>query len=261
MYKTTAAKEKNSVLIPENVLNGLSTGETPAYTVRVSMPHPNGSGEDVRLSALAWIVVHPEPATAVLTRPESLYLKDDAGPVEIGWSLENYTSQTATLTITRITGNDQPTTTTQALTSNTGTYTLNLNQVAEGNLKDTYQVMLSVDNGQYESPSTDSFPLYVYNADALQIVNSEDEPIKELTLDNTNKVSGNLPTDTQEILSMRQELGLLDYIGINYGDYDWNSFKDGIQWATDNERSPSTTSRAACTRISSSSTLTPTCPS
>lgn len=235
VYKTTAAKEKNSVLIPENVLNGLSTGETPAYTVRVSMPHPNGSGEDVRLSALAWIVVHPEPATAVLTRPESLYLKDDAGPVEIGWSLENYTSQTATLTITRITGNDQPTTTTQALTSNTGTYTLNLNQVAEGNLKDTYQVMLSVDNGQYESPSTDSFPLYVYNADALQIVNSEDEPIKELTLDNTNKVSGNLPTDTQEILSMRQELGLLDYIGINYGDYDWNSFKDGIQWATDNE--------------------------
>lgn len=236
VYKTTAAKEKNSVLIPENVLNGLSTGETPAYTVRVSMPHPNGSGEDVRLSALAWIVVHPEPATAVLTRPESLYLKDDAGPVEIGWSLENYTSQTATLTILRVTEDstsekvyDGP------LSSGSGTYTLNLSPVAEGNLKDTYQVMLSVDNGQYESPSTDSFPLYVYNADALQIVNSEDEPIKELTLDNTNKVSGNLPTDTQEILSMRQELGLLDYIGINYGDYDWNSFKDGIQWATDNE--------------------------
>lgn len=236
VYKTTAAKDKNSVLIPKDELNGLSDGDIPAYTVRVSMPHPNGSGEDVRLSALAWIVVHPEPATAVLTRPESLYLKDDAGPVEIGWSLENYTSQTATLTILRVTEDstsekvyDGP------LTSNTGTYTLNLNQVAEGNLKDTYQLMLSVDNGPYESPSTDSFPLYVYNADALQIVNSEDKPITELTLDNTSKVDGDLPTDTQEILSMRQELGLLDYIGINYGDYDWNSFKDGIQWATDNE--------------------------
>ncbi|MFR8066177.1 MAG: S-layer homology domain-containing protein [Acutalibacter sp.] len=243
VYKTTAAKEKNSVLIPKDELNGLSDGDIPAYTVRVSMPHPNGSGEDVRLSALAWIVVHPEPATAVLTRPESLYLKDDEGPVEIGWSLENYTRQTATLTITRITGNDQPTTTTQTLTSNTGTYTLNLNQVAEGNLKDTYQVMLSVDNGQYESPSTDSFPLYVYNADALQIVNSEDEEIDSLTLDNTEKVQDLTAENnetvasktTQEILSMRQELGLLDYIGINYGDYDWNSFKDGIQWATDNE--------------------------
>ena len=54
-------------------------------------------------------------------------------------------------------------------------------------------------------------------------------------MDNTSKVDGDLPTDTQEILSMRQELGLLDYIGINYGDYDWNSFKDGIAWATDNK--------------------------
>lgn len=232
----TAAKDKNSVLIPENVLSQLSSGETPAYTVRVSMPHPNGSGDDVRLSALAWIVVHPEPATAVLTRPESLYLKDDAGPVEIGWSLENYTRQTATLTILRVTEDSTFETVYEGpLTDGSGTYTLNLSQVEEDNLKDTYQVMLSVDNGQYESPSTDSFPLYVYNADALQIVNSEDKPITELTLDNTSKVDGDLPTDTQEILSMRQELGLLDYIGINYGDYDWNSFKDGIQWATDNE--------------------------
>lgn len=236
VYKTTAAKDKNSVLIPKDELNGLSDGDIPAYTVRVSMPHPNGSGEDVRLSALAWIVVHPEPATAVLTRPESLYLKDDEGPVEIGWSLENYTSQTATLTILRVTDdNSSSEVYNKTHSGGSGTYTLNLNQVAEDNLKDTYQVMLSVDNGQYESPSTDSFPLYVYNADALQIVNSEDKPITELTLDNTSKVDGDLPTDTQDILSMRQELGLLDYIGINYGDYDWNSFKDGIAWATDNK--------------------------
>lgn len=233
----TAAKDQNSVLIPENVLSQLSSGETPAYTVRVSMPHPNGSGAGVRLSALAWIVVHPEPATAVLTRPESLYLKDDEGPVEIGWSLENYTSQIATLTILRVTEDSTSETVYEGTpTGGSGTYTLVLSPVAEGNLKDTYQVMLSVDNGQYESPSTDSFPLYVYNADALQIVNSEDKPITELTLDNTSKVDGDLPTDTQEILSMRQELGLLDYIGINYGAYDWNSFKDGIAWATDNEK-------------------------
>ena len=240
----TAAKDKNSVLIPENVLSQLSSGETPAYTVRVSMPHPNGSGDDVRLSALAWIVVHPEPATAVLTRPESLYLKDDAGPVEIGWSLENYTRQTATLTILRVTEDSTFETVYEGpLTDGSGTYTLNLSQVEEDNLKDTYQVMLSVDNGQYESPSTDSFPLYVYNADALQIVNSEDKKIDFLTLDNTEKVqdltaenNGTVAgMESQEILSMRQELGLLDYIGINYGAYDWNSFKDGIQWATDNE--------------------------
>ena len=241
----TAAKEKNSVLIPENVLNGLSDGDIPAYTVRVSMPHPNGSGEDVRLSALAWIVVHPEPATAVLTRPESLYLKDDEGSVEIGWSLENYTRQTATLTILRVTeGSTSEKVCNEPLTGSADTYTLNLSPVAEGNLKDTYQVMLSVDNGPYESPSTDSFPLYVYNADALQIVNSKDEEIDSLTLDNTEKVQDLTAENnetvasktTQDILSMRQELGLLDYIGINYGAYDWNSFKDGIAWATTDEK-------------------------
>lgn len=244
VYKTTAAKDKNSVLIPKDELNGLSDGDIPAYTVRVSMPHPNGSGEDVRLSALAWIVVHPEPATAVLTRPESLYLKDDEGPVEIGWSLENYTRQTATLTILRVTEDSTSETVYEGTpTGGSGTYTLSPSPVEEGNLKDTYQVMLSVDNGPYESPSTDSFPLYVYNADALQIVNSKDEEIDSLTLDNTEKVQDLTAENnetvasktTQEILSMRQELGLLDYIGINYGDYDWNSFKDGIQWATDNE--------------------------
>ena len=245
VYETTTGKDQNSVLIQEDVLSELSTGETPAYTVRVSMPHPNGSGEDVRLSALAWIVVHPEPATAVLTRPESLYLKDDEGPVEIGWSLENYTSQIATLTILRVTEDStSEKVCNETLSSGSGTYTLNLSQVAEGNLKDTYQVMLSVTNLGEESPSTDSFPLYVYNADALQIVNSKDEEIDSLTLDNTEKVQDLTAENnetvasktTQEILSMRQELGLLDYIGINYGDYDWNSFKDGIAWATTNEK-------------------------
>lgn len=245
VYETTAAKDKNSVLIPEDKLSQISTGETPAYTVRVSMPHPNGSGEDVRLSALAWIVVHPEPATAVLTRPESLYLKDDEGSVEIGWSLENYTSQTATLTILRVTEDSTSETVYEGTpTGGSGTYTLSPSPVEEGNLKDTYQVMLSVDNGPYESPSTDSFPLYVYNADALQIVNSKDEEIDSLTLDNTEKVQDLTAENnetvasktTQDILSMRQELGLLDYIGINYGDYDWNSFKDGIAWATTDEK-------------------------
>ena len=234
----TATKDQTSIQIPENVLSELSNGDTPAYTVRVSMPHPSGSGEGVRLSVLAWIVVNPEPAEAMLTRPESIYLTDDMGSVDIQWSLGSYTNQTATLTVTRVTGDDQSTTDTQNLTRESGTYTLTLDSVADGSLKDTYQVMLSVENPGEESPSTDSFPLYVYNADALKITDSEGKPITSLTLDNTSKVNGStkeLPTDTAEILAMRQELGLLDYIGINYNDYSWNSFKDGIAWATDND--------------------------
>ena len=69
----TAGKDENSVRIEENVLSKHSNGNTPAYTVRVSMPHP-AEGEDVRLSALAWIIVQAPPATAKLTPPQSIYL-------------------------------------------------------------------------------------------------------------------------------------------------------------------------------------------
>lgn len=234
----TANKDQYKLQIEENVLSKLSSGGAPAYTVRVSMPHPSGESDTIRLSALAWIVVRPEPAVAQLTRPDSIYLTDTNGPVNIQWAAKNLTEgsgQTVTLTILRVTEDN---TTSQVyngtLSGTSGTYPLSLVKVADDDLRDTYQIMLSVDNPG-ESPSTDSFPLYVYNGDALKIVDSQDKPISSLTLDNTDKVSSNLPTETEEILELRQELGLLDYIGINYGDYSWNSFQDGIAWATDND--------------------------
>ena len=233
----TAGKDKNSVRIEENVLSKLSKENTPAYTVRVSMPHPNAGGENVRLSALAWIIVQAPPATAKLTPPQSIYLKDTDGAVNINWSVENATvgaSQPPTLTITRVT-EDKNTeeVAKESLSGTSGSYSLSLRSVTAGNLKDTYQVVLSVENPG-ESPSTDSFPLYVYDADALKVQNDKGDTISKLTMDNTSKVSGSLPTETDKILQLRQELGLIEYIGINYNEYGWNSFKDGIEWASNN---------------------------
>ena len=235
----TAGKDKNSVRIGENVLSKLSNGNTPAYTVLVSMPHPNAGGEDVRLSALAWIIVQAPPATAKLTPPQSIYLKDTDGTVNIDWSVENATtgaSQQPTLTITRVTEDNTTTKVvdSERLSGTSGSYPLSLWSVKAGNLKDTYQVVLSVENPGEESPSTDSFPLYVYDADALKVQDDKGDTISALTMDNTSKVSGTLPTDTAKILQLRQELGLIEYIGINYDEYGWNSFKDGIQWLSSN---------------------------
>ena len=235
----TVGKDKNSVRIEENVLSKLSNGNTPAYTVLVSMPHPNAKGEDVRLSALAWIIVQAPPATAKLTPPQSIYLKDTDDSVNFNWSVENATEGAPlqpTLTITRVTEDNHTTKVvdSERLTGTSGSYSLSLRSVTAGNLKDTYQVVLSVENPGEESPSTDSFPLYVYDADALKVQNDEGEEISALTMDNTSKVSGNLPTDTAGILQLRQELGLIEYIGINYNEYGWNSFKDGIRWLSSN---------------------------
>ena len=234
----TAGKDENSVRIEENVLSKLSNGNIPAYTVLVSMPHPNAGGEDVRLSALAWIIVQAPPATAKLTPPQSIYLKDTDGAVNIDWSVENATtgaSQQPTLTITRVTeDNNTQEVASERLSGTSGSYSLSLWSVEAGNLKDTYQVVLSVENPGEESPSTDSFPLYVYDADALKVQNDKGDTISALTMDNTSKVSGTLPADTAKILQLRQELGLIEYIGINYDEYGWNSFKDGIRWLSSN---------------------------
>ena len=233
----TAGKDENSVRIPEKVLSKLSNGNDPAYTVLVSMPHPKAESEDIRLSALAWIIVQAPPATAKLTPPRSIYYKDTDGTVNIDWSVENATtgaSQLPTLTITRVTeDNNTEVVYSERLSDTSGSYSLSLRSVTAGNLKDTYQVVLSVENPG-ESPSTDSFPLYVYDADALKVQDGKGDTISKLTMDNTSKVSGTLPTETAKILQLRQELGLIEYIGINYDEYGWNSFKDGIQWASDN---------------------------
>lgn len=178
----TVGKDKNSVRIGENVLSKLSNGNTPAYTVLVSMPHPNAGGEDVRLSALAWIIVQAPPATAKLTPPQSIYLKDTDGAVNIDWSVENTTEGAPlqpTLTITRVTEDNTTTKVvdSERLSGTSGSFPLSLQSVKAGNLKDTYQVVLSVENPGEESPSTDSFPLYVYDADALKVQNDKGETI------------------------------------------------------------------------------------
>ena len=235
----TAGKDENSVRIEENVLSKLSNGNIPAYTVLVSMPHPNAGGEDVRLSALAWIIVQAPPATAKLTPPRSIYLKDTDGAVNIDWSVENTTEGAPlqpTLTITRVTEDNTTTKVVDSarLSGTSGSFPLSLQSVKAGNLKDTYQVVLSVENPGEEAPSTDSFPLYVYDADALKVQDDKGDTISALTMDNTSKVSGTLPADTAKILQLRQELGLIEYIGINYDEYGWNSFKDGIRWLSSN---------------------------
>ena len=134
--------------IEENVLSKLSNGNTPAYTVLVSMPHPNAGGEDIRLSALAYIIVQAPPAAAKLTPPQSIYLKDTDGTVNIDWSVENATAgtpQQPTLTITRVTeDNTTQEVARESLSGTSGSFSLSLQSVKDGNLKDLSLIHISV---------------------------------------------------------------------------------------------------------------------
>ncbi len=156
----TVGKDKNSVRIGENVLSKLSNGEYPCLHGIGLHAAPQRRREDVRLSALAWIIVQAPPATAKLTPPQSIYPKDTDSAVNIDWSVENTTDGPFAAHADHHPGHrgqhhqewwpERPIRHLRA--------SLSLQSVKAGNLKDTYQVVLSVENPGEESPSTDTFP-------------------------------------------------------------------------------------------------------
>ncbi len=239
----TVDQNTHSVQIPAGVLSELSQDGDVDYTAVVSAPNPQREGET--LSDRVGIILETQPVTARLIRPENLYLTDETDYVDIDWELEGLTEgQEATLIVRRVLGNDASQIfAEEPITEERGTYTLDLSRtgVAYG-LKDTYQVTLTVDSGD-QAPSTDAFAFHVYNSGALWLVNENGDRIdsSSIRMDNSGTVmnygagsSTDGDTYTETVLALRQQLGLLEYIGVNYDAYTWNSFRDGIRWATSN---------------------------
>ncbi len=108
-----------------------------------------------------------------------------------------------------------------------------------GGLYDTYTITFTentVTASPNFAPSSDSLVLRVYRSGALQILhNGQDE--ETIDLSNQAQGSGTLPTKSEDILALRQQLGLIEYIGINADAYNWGSFSDGIKWVSDHPES------------------------
>lgn len=235
----TADKGATSFQIPEGVLSELNQDSSVNYTVVISAANPQAEGEI--LSDRQGILLKAQPVTAKLIRPDTLYYTDLDASVEIGWELTGLAQgQNATFMVQRVRAdNSTETYATQLLSEAEDSYSLSLAPVEDG-LKDIYQVTLTVDSGE-QAPSTDSFALHVYNHSALKIVDENGTDLSVLNMGNEDTVTGYTSTsdtakqDTKTVLGLRQQLGLLEYIGINYDDYSWSSFRDGIQWATSND--------------------------
>ena len=89
-----------------------------------------------------------------------------------------------------------------------------------------------------ETAVTDSIYLYVYNADAFYLVDGEGNNISSNNLVVSNEeMAEDLPTDTDAILALREQLRLQEEVSINYEGYDWDSIRDTIQLEVDEEAS------------------------
>ena len=119
-----------------------------------------------------------------------------------------------------------------------GTITFKPLSVTSG-LYDTYTITFTentVTASPNFAPSSDSLVLRVYRSGALQILHNGQEG-ETIDLNNQAQVSGTLPTKSEDILALRQELGLIEYISINADAYNWSSFSDGIEWVSDHPES------------------------
>ena len=194
------------------------------YTVQVSMASPEAKSADASITVLS-------PPTEMRITSDKTDLTDTES-ASLTCTISNNPDASGTLSAKRMTDDgtvdaDNCLSTTSPASGQSVTF----KPVTVGTgLYDTYTITFTEnETGSANfAPSSDSIVLRVYRSGALEIVGDD-----TIELDNTSKVNGKLPTDSEEILELRQELGLIEYVSINADAYNWSSFRDGIKWVSD----------------------------
>ena len=240
----TSEQPASRITIPADQLTYAYDSNTDhTYTVVVSSTY-----NETEYTATATITLTSAPAVVTLNKLKSYYITDKTGSIDIGWNITNFdqysssdqsdlfkfqiTKDGATVT----SGTVEPGTGSNG--TYTGTYPLSIESIT-ANKNDTtsyrsvYTVSIQAKNGDSSTWSYDSFMLYVYDADALQIwVKGEDgsktDAADSVTLSNVNEISN---MSQEQILALKRDIYLKNIVSANYGDYAWNEISDQIAWA------------------------------
>ena len=196
------------------------------YTVQVSMASPEAKSADASITVLS-------PPTEMRITSDKTDLTDTES-ASLTCTISNNPDASGTLSATRMADGAEsavPADSCLSTTKPASGQSVTFKPVTVGSgLYDTYTITFTEnETGSPDfAPSSDSIVLRVYRSGALEIVGDD-----TIELDNTSKVSGKLPTDSEGILELRQELGLIEYVSINADAYNWSSFRDGIKWVSD----------------------------
>lgn len=196
------------------------------YTVQVSMASPEAKSADASITVLS-------PPTEMRITSDKTDLTDGES-ASLTCTISNNPDASGTLSATRMADGAESAVSADSCLSTTkpaSGQSVTFKPVTVGTgLYDTYTITFTENEtgGANFAPSSDSIVLRVYRSGALEIVGDD-----TIELDNTSKVDGKLPTDSEGILELRQELGLIEYVSINADAYNWSSFRDGIKWVSD----------------------------
>lgn len=198
------------------------------YTVQVSMANPEAKSADASITVLS-------PPTEMRITSDKTDLTDTES-ASLTCTISNNPDASGTLSATRMADGAESAVpadsclSTKSVNGGSSTVTFTPEKMGGTGLYDTYTITFTEnETGSANfAPSSDSIVLRVYRSGALEIVGDD-----TIELDNTSKVDGKLPTDSEGILELRQELGLIEYVSINADAYNWSSFRDGIKWVSD----------------------------
>lgn len=206
------------------------------YTVEVSMSSPEERYDTASITVLS------PPTEMRLTAAKTSIT--DSEQLTLNCSISN-NSATGALSVKRVSdgaANAEDVTSSclsgTSVSNGGGTITFKPLSVTNG-LYDTYTITFTentVTASPNFAPSSDSLVLRVYRSGALQILHNGQD-VETIDLSNQAQVSGTLLTKSEDILALRQQLGLIEYIGINADAYNWGSFSDGIKWVSDHPES------------------------
>lgn len=245
VYTTTATGTKDapvsSVTIPADELKyDYGAGASNQYTVTVS-----ASYQEQEYTATGTIDLAAKPATVKLDTLSSYYITDETSSVEIGWDLTDFgdisggqgENQKFELLITR--GSEEVAKITEPGevydgVNYRGSCTLNVADVQiddsdPTSFRDVYTVTVRAMAGNNGTWSNDSFLLYVYDQNALDILIGG-ESVGSYTLSNRDEIS---QMTQEQILALNRDIQLKEVISTNYGERAWNALADQIIWKSE----------------------------
>lgn len=249
IFSTTAPSEKNPLpsrcTIPADKLE---PGKT--YTVKVSGSYISENAATAYLYATTELTVEKANVTVSLAGLESYYITDDVGSQTFRWHITseegdlNLSSLPFSFTVTNDQGEVVKEVTDASADGSSATIDIPKVQLTDdpNSYRDVYTVTAQVTNGgegdAATSVSYDSFLLYVYSEEALDIVvqdaDGNQTPAGDNLSLNNNTLAPGSDEDNAEyrdrILALKRDIHLKEVISVNYGQYAWNEVADQIRW-------------------------------
>jgi len=207
--------------VDKQYLNNISERGKYSYILEIS-------ARDIKtgmlFTASAFIRVKSLPAKAVLGKPESFYITDEADSFIVKFDVDNYNPDTEVmLTVTR---NAETIITKNSISDRDKDIAVNIEDVPILSLYDTYAVSLQAKNIYDEAYSYDSYIIYVYNSEAFKIsVNGVNKDSHTMSLYEVLDAM-----TSEEILNLNRNIALTDNININTK-YKWSNLFDKTTWS------------------------------